>query len=178
MPKFYFTYGTDPSYPFQGGWTEIEAPDPDKAGEIFSAVHPDRHAGILNCAFTYTEERFKATEMYKFGDNFGGRCHERIVFDGYRNKRITFHREALSQEGEFVIRCAGKKADMSVTVEGYISPLNFAILIKNLVEIGQGNFGPIFPKLVQSVLNGTKFRGAHINYTTVQADGGPHADED
>ncbi|MEH2936300.1 hypothetical protein [Acutalibacter sp. JLR.KK004] len=98
MPKFYFTYGTDPSYPFQGGWTEIEAPDPDKAGEIFSAVHPDRHAGILNCAFTYTEERFKATEMYKSGGNFGCYCHERLVFDGYRNKRIAFHQEALTPE--------------------------------------------------------------------------------
>lgn len=28
MPKFYFTYGTDPAYPFQGGWTEIEATKP------------------------------------------------------------------------------------------------------------------------------------------------------
>lgn len=102
MPKFYFTYGTDPAYPFQGGWTEIEAPDPDKAGEIFSAVHPDRHAGIRNCAFTYTEEEFKATTMYQSGDNFGGRCHERIVFDGYRNKRIAFHREALATESEAI----------------------------------------------------------------------------
>lgn len=92
--------------------------------------------------------------------------------------RLRFIVRRCPPEIEFVIRCAGKKTDMSVTVEGYISPLNFAILIKDLVEIGQGNFGPIFPELVQSVLNGTKFRGAHINYTTIQADGGSHADED
>lgn len=102
MPKFYFTYGIDPSYPFQGGWTEIEAPDPDKTGEIFSAVHPDHHAGVLNCAFTYTEERFKETVMYKSGGNYGCHCRERIVFDGYRNKRIAFHREALTPESEAI----------------------------------------------------------------------------
>lgn len=178
MPKFYFTYGTDPAYPFRDGWTEIEAPDLGKAGEIFSAIHPDRHAGILNCAFTYTEERFKTTEMYKSGGNYGCHCHERIVFDGYRNKRIAFHREALPREGEFVIRCAGKEKDMSVEVEGYISPLKFAILIKDLIQIGRDNFGPIFPELVQSVVNGEKFWGGHINYTVVQTDGGHHADED
>lgn len=179
MSKFYFTYGTDPAYPFRDGWTEIEAPDQNTAAELFQEIHPDRPGseGILNCAFVYEEDSFKSTKMYQ-DSNFGGHCHERLVFDGYRNKRIAFHREALSPEGEFVIRCAGKKTDMSVTVEGYISPLNFAILIKGLVEIGQGNFGPIFPELVQSVLNGTKFRGAHINYTTVQTDGGLHADED
>ena len=179
MPKFYFTYGRNPAFPFTDGWTEIEAPDQHTAAKLFREIHPDRlgSEGVLNCAFVYEEDYFKNTKMYQ-DSNFGGHCHERLVFDGYRNKRIAFHREALSQEGEFVIRCAGKKADMSVTVEGYISPLNFAVLIKDLVEIGQGNFGPIFPELVQSVLNGTKFRGAHINYTTVQTDGGPHADED
>lgn len=100
MPKFYFTYGTDPDYPFQGGWTEIEAPDADIAKDIFSVVHPDRHPGILNCAFGYTEEEFKTTGMYKSGSNRGEHCHERIVFDGYRNKRIAFHQEALAPESE------------------------------------------------------------------------------
>ena len=140
MPKFYFTYGTDPSYPYQGGWTEIEAPDLGKAGETFSAIHPDRHAGILNCAFTYTEERFKTSEMYKSGGNCGCHCHERLVFDGYRNRRIAFHREALATEIEFVIRCAGKEMEMSVEVEGYISPLKFAIPINDLIQIGQNDF--------------------------------------
>lgn len=26
MPKFYFTYGTDPAYPFKGGWTRTAKP--------------------------------------------------------------------------------------------------------------------------------------------------------
>ena len=99
MPKFYFTYGTDPSYPFQGGWTEIEAPDRHTASMLFREIHPDRPGrdGILNCASVYTEEHFKATEMYQ-DSNFGSRCNERIVFDGYRNKRIAFHRETVTPE--------------------------------------------------------------------------------
>lgn len=67
---------------------------------------------------------------------------------------------------------------MAVEAKGDIGPLELALLVENLIQIGQNNFGPIFPELVQSVLNGTKFRGAYINFTTVQADGGPHADED
>ena len=74
MPKFYFTYGTDPAYPFQGGWTEIEAPDPDKAGEIFSAVHPD----------IYSEDEFMDSEL--IDGNFGA----------YRHERITLTREILT----------------------------------------------------------------------------------
>lgn len=99
MPKFYFTYGTAPSYPFQNGWTEVEAPDRNKAVELFRAVHPDRPGsqGILNCASVYDEEFFKATEMY-LDSNFGGRCHERVMFDGYRKKRIVFHRELMDTE--------------------------------------------------------------------------------
>lgn len=79
MPKFYFTYGTDPDYPFQGGWTEIEAPDPRISEDIFEMFHPSRKIATLNCAFAYTEEKFKETKMYKSKDNFGGRCHERII---------------------------------------------------------------------------------------------------
>lgn len=79
MPKFYFTYGTDPDYPFQGGWTEIEAPDPKTAEDIFEMFHPSRKIATLNCAFAYTEEKFKDTEMYKSKDNFDGCCHERII---------------------------------------------------------------------------------------------------
>lgn len=88
MPKFYFTYGLDPAYPFTDGWTEVEAPNQHCAAAIFRGIHPDRpdDQGILNCASIYTEELFKTTEMYKT-DNFGGRCHE----------RISLNRELLSQ---------------------------------------------------------------------------------
>ncbi len=77
MPKFYFTYGTDGTQPFIGGWTEVEAPDGAIAGNLFRAVHPDKTPGILNCAWVYSEERFLQTEMAK--GNFGVCCHEKIT---------------------------------------------------------------------------------------------------
>lgn len=120
MPKFYFTYGRNPAFPFTDGWTEIEAPDQNTASELFREIHPDRlgSEGVLNCAFVYEEDSFKNTKMYQ-DSNFGGHCHERLIFDGYRNKRIAFHREVPSPEGEFVIRCAGKKADMNSSATGW-----------------------------------------------------------
>lgn len=81
MPKFYFTYGLDPAFPFTDGWTEVEAPDMHCAATMFRSIHPDRpdDQGVLNCASVYTEDFFKATKMYK-ESNFGARCHERISF--------------------------------------------------------------------------------------------------
>lgn len=78
MPKFYFTYGTDPAYPFQGGWTEVEAPDRPSACTAFKMYHPDASPLHPNCAGIYNEEQFQATEMYT-KDNFGARCQEHIT---------------------------------------------------------------------------------------------------
>ena len=80
MPRFYFTYGADPTYPFQGGWTEIIALDRPMACAIFQRFHPNREgsAEMLNCADVYSESQFKATAMYAAGENFGEGCHERI----------------------------------------------------------------------------------------------------
>ena len=41
MPKFYFTYGSDERFPFQYGWTEIEAPSRVLACDIFREYHPN-----------------------------------------------------------------------------------------------------------------------------------------
>lgn len=78
MSKFYFTYGIE-GQPFVGGWTEIEAPDGAIAAELFRAVHPDKTPGILNCAWVYSEEQFKQTEMADPNGNFGYFCHEKIT---------------------------------------------------------------------------------------------------
>lgn len=78
MEKFYFTYGTDSRYPFQGGWTLICADNLLAAQQIFKAYHPNRDGcDCLNCADFYTEEQFRETEAFKTG-NFGARCHEII----------------------------------------------------------------------------------------------------
>lgn len=78
MPKFYFTYGSDEKFPYQYGWTEIEAPDIDTAIAAFRIYHPDRHQNTINCSFWYTEENFKKSGMaeIKWPGNI---CHERIT---------------------------------------------------------------------------------------------------
>lgn len=88
MPKFYFTYGTDPAYLFQGGWTEIEAPDRHMACTAFRAYHPDKTEGLINYSSVYDEALFQSTSMATEG-NFGARCHE----------IIRLSREALTTEG-------------------------------------------------------------------------------
>lgn len=76
---YYFTYGSgDPDMPFQGGWTEVEAPDPPTAIKIFNLIHPPRHGQFINCKSFYSREQFDKTEMQQVG-NLGARCHERIT---------------------------------------------------------------------------------------------------
>ena len=91
MPKYYFTYGTDPSYPFQGGWTEIEAPAKPSACIIFKMFHPNLpgSAGVLNYAGLYTEEEFIASGMAGPEGNFGAFCQELILV----------HREEFGPKG-------------------------------------------------------------------------------
>lgn len=78
--RIYFTYGAHaPEQPFHGGWTLVKAPTWQMAVGAFQAVHPSNsQTGLLNCCKAYSEEEFKATEMYKKG-NFGVYCHEVIT---------------------------------------------------------------------------------------------------
>ena len=93
MATFYFTYGSDERFPFQYGWTEIEAQDMPTAQAAFRLFHPNRpKSHDLNCADCYTEAEFKATEMYEEGNYYGIRCHERIVLT----------REVFTQKGSGV----------------------------------------------------------------------------
>ena len=77
--KFYFTYGSDERFPYQNGWTEVDAPDKSTACAAFRHYHPDRDPEIpcLNCAEVYTESF--AETLVPFGVNHEGRCHERIT---------------------------------------------------------------------------------------------------
>lgn len=78
MPRFYFTYGTS-GQPFNGGWTEIVAPDIHVACAVFRGFHPDKHEGLMNCAEVYTERAFEKSGMNSPEGNFGQHCHERIT---------------------------------------------------------------------------------------------------
>jgi len=79
MQTFYFTYGTDPAYPFQGGWTEIKAPDRPSACKAFQIFHPNREGSpnLLNCADIYPQEQF--LKIFDSDGNFGAFCHEVII---------------------------------------------------------------------------------------------------
>ena len=67
MERFYFTFGTDPAYPFGiNDYVEVEAENLEQAIHLFQAVHPNRPgSSCVNCAFWYSEERFRPL-MYQY----------------------------------------------------------------------------------------------------------------
>ena len=72
---FIFTYGSK-GQPFEGGWTEVLAPDKETAIRTFEVFHP-RRDGFLPCCSVYSLEEFKQTSMVT--GNLGARCHEHIM---------------------------------------------------------------------------------------------------
>ena len=99
MAKFYFTYGSDPRFPFQYGWTEIVAPDKSMACAAFRHYHPDRDPDVrcLNCADVYTEAEFQKTIKF-FEANYEDHCHERIVLS--LTREALDDKEGQNDEGE------------------------------------------------------------------------------
>lgn len=75
--KYYFTYGTSESFPYQNGWTLVLANNIREAVTLFDLVHP-RKSDFVNCSSIYSEADFEQTSMYKKGDNLGAGCHEVI----------------------------------------------------------------------------------------------------
>lgn len=70
--RFYFLYGLNPKYPFQGGWTLIHAPDLDAACRIHRVLYPhpdenERDDGRINCADVMDEERFLNMDLLQAG---------------------------------------------------------------------------------------------------------------
>lgn len=85
MKTYYFTFGTDEDFPFQGGWVEVVAPNIRAAARIFKAYFPnDNDPDILNCADYYSEEVFRQTEM--MAGNMGAGCH--LVIGPYKPKEV------------------------------------------------------------------------------------------
>ena len=82
---YYFTFGSDPKYPFQGGWVQVEAESLNQAAAIFRQHFPDRTPGVLNCADYYTSAQFYWTGMAE-GGNRGERCHLRLDRHGIVEK--------------------------------------------------------------------------------------------
>ena len=60
MHNYYFTFGTDPRYPFGiDDYVKVTAPDLRSAIQIYRDHHPDRPGShLVNCAFYYDEDEF------------------------------------------------------------------------------------------------------------------------
>ncbi len=57
--KFYFTFGSDPGFPYQNTYIIVIADTERAAVEKFRAKFPDRHKDTVNCAFWYSEEQWR-----------------------------------------------------------------------------------------------------------------------
>ena len=78
MNRYYYTFGTDPAFPYKKGWVEVRANTMKEADEKVRRRFPDRpgHEGTLNCAFVYGEARW--AEMNPEANWPGWRCFETI----------------------------------------------------------------------------------------------------
>ena len=68
IKNYYFTYSSWEGYPYNNGWTKIEAPSRKIAVEIFREIYPDKNEGLVNCASIYEEEQFQKTDMWRKGN--------------------------------------------------------------------------------------------------------------
>lgn len=75
--KFYFTYGTDPMFPYGGGWTEIHADTYEEAADKHAKVFGTLDFGFGRFAEGFTEEMWQKSGMKDKG-NFGAFCHHVI----------------------------------------------------------------------------------------------------
>lgn len=79
LNPYYYTFGTDPEYPYSRGWVEVYANSWEEAHKKFRTKFPDRpgHEGTVNCAFFYGKESWERTSMSE--GNMGEFCHEVII---------------------------------------------------------------------------------------------------
>ena len=60
MNRFYFTFGSDPEFPYgRKDIVVVTAKDENMACDLFQAVHPNRPgSSCINCASIYAEDEF------------------------------------------------------------------------------------------------------------------------
>ncbi len=56
LQKFYFTFGSSLSFPYQDTYVIVMADTEKNAIKKFRERFPDKHKGLVNCAFWYSEE--------------------------------------------------------------------------------------------------------------------------
>lgn len=57
--KFYFTFGSDPGFPYQNTYLIVEAVIESSAIRKFRKKFPDRHENTFNAAFCYSQEKWE-----------------------------------------------------------------------------------------------------------------------
>lgn len=70
--NFYFTFGSDPIFPYCRGYLIVKAVCEQEAFAKFRAKYPDVHPNCLCCAFWYTQEKWDEISVDM------GICHEII----------------------------------------------------------------------------------------------------
>lgn len=98
--KEFYTYGPDESYPYQGGWTEVEAPDARTANRAFYTFHPGAEEN-LDCACIYSEESFREVLKERRGM---GSCREKIT--------VNICRETMDAEGNWIMEAIGYRREI------------------------------------------------------------------
>ena len=76
--RYFYTFGSDPAFPYQNGWVGIHAASREDADYKFRARFPDQpgHEGIMNYSFCYDENRWAAMDPENTWT--GWRCYEVI----------------------------------------------------------------------------------------------------
>lgn len=63
--KYYFTFGSDPGFPYQNAYLVIEAFNKSSAIRKFRKKFPDRHENVYNASFCYSQEEWEKQEFEK-----------------------------------------------------------------------------------------------------------------
>ena len=93
MVKKYFNYGTDPEYPYQSGYTVVEAEDPALAERGFRTFHPNRpDSPFVNCAGIYSEKNWHTSGMAEDQDC---PCREKIT--------VQVHQGGMADDGKILV---------------------------------------------------------------------------
>ena len=60
LNSYYYTFGSDPGFPYRNGWVVVKASSREEADRKFRSRFPDRpgHEGTMNYSFCYTKERW------------------------------------------------------------------------------------------------------------------------
>ena len=60
LNSYYYTFGSDPGFPYRNGWAVVKASSREEADRKFRSRFPDRpgHEGTMNYSFCYTKERW------------------------------------------------------------------------------------------------------------------------